>query len=188
MTMSLPETYFLQLALRKGTTLHLNGAFFTMSWKCVIVNGDASPTITRTIYFTLVKDGRTLFWPDGTQRIVTMEEPKYRLLFHAQVPAFNARRTFDFCAKEKCQRLTSYQRLSIICINRTSLVRTAFGAERNGEFQSEKNCSLKRRSYLFARATRGEMFSISNTSAVHSLSSRLSRSLIPCVGDNTSHN
>lgn len=67
MTMSLPETYFLQLALRKGTTLHLNAAFFTMSWKCVIVNGDASPTITRTIYFTLVKTSQTLFQPDGTQ-------------------------------------------------------------------------------------------------------------------------
>lgn len=58
MTMSLPETYFFATrALRKGTTLHLNTAFFTMSWKCVIVNGDASPTITRTIYFTLVKAG-----------------------------------------------------------------------------------------------------------------------------------
>lgn len=58
MTMSLPETYFFATrALRKGTTLHLNTAFFAMSWKCVIVNGDASPTITRTIYFTLVKAG-----------------------------------------------------------------------------------------------------------------------------------
>lgn len=58
MTMSLPETYFFATrALRKGTTLHLNTAFFAMSWKCVIVNGDASPIITRTIYFTLVKAG-----------------------------------------------------------------------------------------------------------------------------------
>lgn len=58
MTMSLPETYFFATrALRKGTTLHLNTAFFAMSWKCVILNGDASPTITRTIYFTLVKAG-----------------------------------------------------------------------------------------------------------------------------------
>lgn len=58
MTMSLPETYFFATrALRKGTTLHLNTAFFAISWKCVIVNGDASPTITRTIYFTLVKAG-----------------------------------------------------------------------------------------------------------------------------------
>lgn len=58
MTMSLPETYFFATrALRKGTTLHLNTAFFAMSWKCVIANGDASPTITRTIYFTLVKAG-----------------------------------------------------------------------------------------------------------------------------------
>lgn len=58
MTMSLPETYFFATrALRKGTTLHLNTAFFAMSWKCVTVNGDASPTITRTIYFTLVKAG-----------------------------------------------------------------------------------------------------------------------------------
>lgn len=154
MTMFLPETYFLQLALRKGTTLHLNGAFFTMSWKCVIVNGDASPTITRTIYFTLVKDGRTLFRPDGTQRIVTMEESKYVPLFHTEFPCSTRGVCSSRGTRFLCERKVPAFNVASTFMNnlyKSYLFRSfAFDAERNGEFQSEKNCSLKRCSYLFA--------------------------------------